>query len=259
MQKYLSRINSLFHYGLVLFFLGAFAPCFAFNWFNTDMNMNIGPQVDKQFSGRQANFVLSILESTDKTNVSIMKERSELLALQATYQTEHTLSPGQFSWLRALAENYHISAPDFKYKETWKKLDSQVDIIPPSLVLAQAIQESGWGRSDVANKGHNYFGQECFSRGCGFGHGHSMRGHYYEMAEFKSIDDAINHYIHNLNTNKAYRTMWNIRYHERSMNGGSIDSIALVNGLLSYSELGGHYVATIKKLVYHLNLQTFDH
>jgi flagellum-specific peptidoglycan hydrolase FlgJ len=30
--------------------------------------------------------------------------------------------------------------------------------VPASITIAQAIQESGWGRSDLAAKAHNYFG-----------------------------------------------------------------------------------------------------
>jgi flagellar protein FlgJ len=34
--------------------------------------------------------------------------------------------------------------------------------VPPSVTIAQAILESGWGRSELSAVGHNYFGIKCF-------------------------------------------------------------------------------------------------
>lgn len=34
--------------------------------------------------------------------------------------------------------------------------------VPASVTIAQAILESGWGRSTLASKDHNYFGMKCF-------------------------------------------------------------------------------------------------
>ena len=38
--------------------------------------------------------------------------------------------------------------------------------ILPSLTIAQAVLESGWGKSDLAKKCHNYFGMK-WVEGCG--------------------------------------------------------------------------------------------
>ena len=43
------------------------------------------------------------------------------------------------------------------------KLKRRVDIVPPSLALAQAAEESGWGTSRFAIKGNSLFGQWDFS------------------------------------------------------------------------------------------------
>jgi hypothetical protein len=37
--------------------------------------------------------------------------------------------------------------------------------VPASVTLAQAILESGWGRSSLAANDHNYFGMKCFGQG----------------------------------------------------------------------------------------------
>lgn len=248
-----SRLNAAFFTFLLLLQIQTVQ---AFSWFSSEPNF--GPLVKSQFSGSQANFVLSILQSTTKTNASILKQRSQLLTLQTQYEERHTLSMSQENWLKDLAADYHVSAPNFNYLQTWERLDKQVDIIPPSLVLAQAIQESGWGNSKLAHTANNYFGQECFSKGCGVGKGHGYKGHYYEMATFDSVDDAIQHYIHNLNTNKAYHQLWDLRYAQRRTEAGNMNSLALVKGLIAYSQLGRHYVNTIYQLIAKLHLTRFD-
>ncbi|MFN7097027.1 MAG: glucosaminidase domain-containing protein, partial [Gammaproteobacteria bacterium] len=199
----------------------------------------------------------SVLDSTIKTNQQILLERKQLLALQTQYKSGKSLSASDTSWLNKLADEYKISSPDLSSNTTWQELDKRVDIVPASLVLAQAIQESGWGTSQVARYAHNYFGQECFSHGCGVDTGRNWHGSYYEMAKFVSVDDAISSYIHNLNSNNAYKLMRNIRYSER-LQKEKINSMALVNGLKAYSELGNRYIYAIKNVVNHLNLQQFD-
>lgn len=213
--------------------------------------------VSNAFSGQHAKFVSSVLDSTAKTNQQILSERQKLLALQTQSQTGKTLGSSDKKWLNNLADEYKIKSVNFSSKATWQEFDKRVDIVPASLVLAQAIQESGWGTSHIARHANNYFGQECFSHGCGMGAGHHSRGGYYEMARYDDIDEAINTYIHNLNSNKAYKKMWDIRSQERSHNG-KINSIELVNGLSAYSELRGHYISAIKSVVNHLHLQQFD-
>lgn len=40
-------------------------------------------------------------------------------------------------------------------------------ILCPSAVIAQAINESGWGESKLASKYHNYFGMKCGTKWTG--------------------------------------------------------------------------------------------
>lgn len=211
----------------------------------------------KQFSGKHAVFVQSVIDNAGQTNQQILSNRAKLLSLQSQYKRTQSLSASDTMWINNLADEYKVTSPKLSSPATWQELDKRVDIVPVSLVLAQAIQESGWGSSRVARFGHNYFGQECFSHGCGITGGHRYRGSYYEMAKYSDISEAINTYIHNLNSNRAYRLMREIRYNERTQHK-SVNSIELVNGLTAYSQLGSHYIAAIKKVVTRFNLQKFD-
>ncbi|MDP0596589.1 MAG: glucosaminidase domain-containing protein, partial [SAR86 cluster bacterium] len=64
--------------------------------------------------------------------------------------------------LEKLASRYRVKNP-----ATQEELLKVIDILPPSLVLAQAANESNWGRSRFAKDFNNYFGIWCFSEGCG--------------------------------------------------------------------------------------------
>ena len=64
--------------------------------------------------------------------------------------------------LEKLASKYRV-----KHPATQEELLKVIDILPPSLVLAQAANESNWGRSRFAKDFNNYFGIWCFSEGCG--------------------------------------------------------------------------------------------
>ncbi len=199
-------------------------------------------------------FVKSVLSSADKANQSILHDRERLQKLQKQHEQGKALSNADQRWVTNLATSYKVAAPSVEKSATWQELNKRVDIVPPSLVLAQAIQESGWGKSSLAKRANNFFGQRCYHKGCGVSTSTSSRSGY---AKYSSIHEAINTYMHNLNSNNAYRKMREIRFSQRS-NNQMINSLALVNGMTAYSELGGGYVAKIKSVVSRLQLQRFD-
>ena len=254
MQKQLlKRMKSLLIGFLVVGSLTFSFQAVAEDWLNyktvTETSMSGLPQKHSQF-------VKSVLNSTDKVNQTILHDRERLQTLQKQHASGKVLSNADQRWFAQLATQYKIAAPSVDKPATWQELNKRVDIVPVSLVLAQAIQESGWGTSNLAKKANNYFGQQCYSRGCGVYSPHSSRS-YHEMAKYESIHEAINTYVHNLNSNNAYRKMRDIRFSERA-NNQKINSLALVNGMTAYSELGGRYVAKIKSVVSNLKLQRFD-
>lgn len=194
-------------------------------------------------------FISQIVGETNVINASILKDRAKLISLDKNYQKTHTIHNGDSAWLNQLAREYKNPSTNFSARGTWTELEKRVDIIPPSLVLAQGIQESGWGRSYLAQDANNYFGQECgSSRTC---------YHSTNYRHFSSVNDAIGSYIHNLDTNNAYRSMRNTRAQERVSNK-KINSLALADGLTSYSVLHGQYISSIKKLIVNFDLQQYD-
>ena len=84
------------------------------------------------------------------------------------------------SELDKLAKKYRIEKLTSK-----EDLLLVIDILPPSLMLAQAANESNWGRSRFAEDFNNYFGIWCFKKGCGVVPNKRDKNASHEVASFK--------------------------------------------------------------------------
>ena len=138
-----------------------------------------------------------------------------------------------------------------------QQLLDQVDIVPPSLALAQAAKESGWGRSRFAIEGNNYFGQWCFTEGCGLIPSGRRGDMTHEVRVFKTPRLAVRSYIFNLNKSHAYEELRDIRAKHRAQ-GEPFDGHQLAATLLYYSERREAYVEELESLIEFNNLTEYD-
>ena len=67
----------------------------------------------------------------------------------------------------------------------------RVDVIPVSLALAQAANESAWGTSRFALEGNNVFGQWCYKKGCGIVPAERRSGATHEVKSFTSVERSV--------------------------------------------------------------------
>ena len=135
----------------------------------------------------------------------------------------------------------------------WQNLLHRVDAIPPSLVLAQAAVESGWGTSRLAKDAHNFFGIMCFKPGCGV----PFDGGPGEFRRFVGVNDSIAFYMRLINTKGAYRAARAERMRHRLI-GDVPSGLALAKTLLSYSELGSRYIDFLLKIMRENKLDEYD-
>lgn len=124
----------------------------------------------------------------------------------------------------------------------------RVDIIPPSLALAQAAKESGWGTSRFARNGNALFGQWTWDEDQGMEPKDRPEGTDHLVREFDTLLDSVEAYMLNLNRHRAYRELRSLRAGMRKR-GEPIDGISLAGGLESYSELGMEYVERIRSMI----------
>ena len=129
-----------------------------------------------------------------------------------------------------------------------KRLLKRMDVIPPSLAMAQAANESAWGTSRFAREGNNLFGQWCFRRNCGIAPAQRVEGATHEVRVFKKPYNSVVAYVHNLNTHRRYARLRNLRLAVRE-SGQPLNGLHLVEGLLGYSQEGPKYVEWIRQII----------
>lgn len=174
-------------------------------------------------------------------NQYIEQQRAWLEALQP-----EQLSQQEQLLLQQLAVEYKVNASSDL--ERYQELLLRVDTIPLELVLAQAANESAWGRSRFAREGNNLFGQWCFSPGCGLIPARRPEGASYEVAKFVSVQQSVRAYLHNLNTFKAYKALRQLRAKLRQ-NDQEVSGIVLAEALERYSERGNAYVQDLQSMM----------
>lgn len=195
----------------------------------------------------RSKFIASVLKETELANHAILKERKTLLAMYKKSRFKKTLLQAESKRISALAEKYAMPSFDVRKKADWETLLSRVDIMPPSLVTAQAIYESNWGRSRFAKEANNFFGQHCYQVGCGVVPKHRPAGLRFEVRRFMGMKDSVDAYIHNLNTKSAYKKLRRIRVLLQKKNK-QITGHALAEGLDHYSEQDV-YVKNIRHII----------
>lgn len=151
--------------------------------------------------------------------------------------------------IKELCKYYRIECNKNNYKGKFLK---QVNIIPASLTLAQAANESAWGTSRFARKANNYFGQWCFTKGCGIVPKKRSGNAQHEVQSFKYVYDSVKSYVRNLNSHPAYKELRDIRNKE------GFSGKKLAKGLSKYSERGEHYIKEIQSMISYNKLQKYD-
>ena len=155
--------------------------------------------------------------------------------------------------LEKLASKYRVKNP-----ATQEELLKVIDILPPSLVLAQAANESNWGRSRFAKEFNNYFGIWCFSEGCGIIPKERAMNATHEVASFNSLEESVDYYMFNINRSYAYEELRLIREKQRN-DMMPIKGIVLAEGLGNYAFPGNEYIDSIKSVIQYNQLGRHDY
>ena len=178
----------------------------------------------------------------------IHKKNTEIVALRNAI-SNNELNDNQ---LNDLAKKYRVETPS---KEELLKV---IDILPPSLVLAQAANESDWGRSRFAKDFNNYFGIWCFTKGCGVIPKDRDEDATHEVASFNSLEDCIDYYVLNINRSYAYEDLRLMRKNQRE-SLQPITGTLLAQGLGNYAFPGDEYIESIQTLINFNQLERHDY
>jgi Bax protein len=205
----------------------------------------------REVSVKKALFFQTLLPLVLQTNEELLRDRRRLWKLHFQNSLSQKPGPADRLWLMVISERYGVKTNRI---ETLLK---RVDIIPPSMALAQAAEESGWGTSRFAREGNAVFGQWTFSNAGNLVPADRDKNKTHKIRAFPNLLDSVRAYAHNLNTHKAYRKLRKVRS-ELRLKGAPLDGMLLVDKLKSYSQRGQKYVEGIRTMIRRNRLQHFD-
>ncbi|OED95834.1 glucosaminidase domain-containing protein [Vibrio breoganii] len=198
---------------------------------------------------KKSEFFAFIKPYIEKKNAFVQQQRQTLVTLQSELVNGQVLSEAEQNTLTQIASQYRIEVKEFSLNEV-DALLVHVDVIPEQLVLIQAANESGWGTSRFAKEANNFFGQWCFTQGCGVVPNQRKEGMTHEVAKFDSVGDSVSAYVDNLNTNQAYSSFRELRANIRAQHK-TPTAEQLIHGLGSYSERSDDYIHDILTMLRH--------
>ncbi len=205
----------------------------------------------REVKQRKTLFLQTVLPLVLEVNERIAKDRDRLLKIRKHGQAGDHVDAIDRLWLAMMAERYRVGRDDLD------ALILRVDIIPPSLALAQAAAESGWGISRFVREGNALFGQWTTDRARGLTPLKRDAGRTHKIQAFDCLLDSVQAYVLNLNRHRAYRGFRKTRAAMRAK-GAVLDGKELAGQLLSYSEQGLDYVATLRTIITANDLERLD-
>jgi len=203
-------------------------------------------------SERKARFFGFLRPIVNAENQRIRAQRERLLDILADVRAGGALDSSRRQWLQRMADRYQVDAGT--PAEQARRLRRKIDVIPPSLALAQAALESAWGTSRFARQGNNLFGEWCFRPGCGIVPNQRPEQASYEVEAFPDVRNSVRSYLHNLNSHDAYKALRDLRAQARAQ-GRMPTGSELAAGLSSYAAIGERYVEHIRTVIHKNDLQ----
>tara|TARA_R110002072_G_scaffold1780_10_gene14818 strand:+ start:41544 stop:42404 length:861 start_codon:yes stop_codon:yes gene_type:complete len=188
-------------------------------------------------------------------NDAVWEERLRVQAFRNKFAAG-SLTNAMKAELFAIIEQYDLDLPTEITDNTFTELLLRVDVVPASLILAQAANESAWGTSRFAREGRNLFGIWCYKPGCGLKPKRRSVGSKHEVRVFDNVQEGIAFYIYNINIGHAYDHLRALRAASREEEEKPT-GLELAAGLTRYSERGQAYVDEIRKMIRQNNLSRY--
>lgn len=222
--------------------------------FCTILSVNASTNRKNNLTDHGKSFVQMMIPQVKYVNYGISLQRKTLIINRDYFAKTGILTYEDIYTVNGIAARYDFHKLDVRALESkeevidyFNTLLERVDCIPEKMILAQAILESGWGKSKSSQACNNYFGLTC--RGCG---GYMVTGNEYAtyyLKSYKTVTEGVQDYAYILNTKRSYFHFRKLRA-ELRQKGHPIDSQVLTGGLMNYSELGQVYIDKINFVIY---------
>ncbi len=191
-------------------------------------------------------FIKIVLPLILSENEKIQDDREKLFKILS----KNFNTVGERVWLKRRFKEYKIEDRDLA------KLKMRMDVIPVSIALAQAANESGWGTSRFALEGNALFGQWTWSKK-GISPKNKDPNQSHKILQFQILKASVRAYKNNLNTHNAYQEFREVRAKLRQ-SGTKITGLALIPYLKSYAADGEKYVVILDDIIVNNSLTDFD-
>jgi len=191
-------------------------------------------------------FIKIVLPLILKENEKITEDRKKLFKILG----KNFNSAGERVWLKRRFKEYKIDDQDLA------KLKMRMDIVPVSIALAQAANESGWGTSRFALEGNALFGQWTWSKK-GISPKNKDPDASHKILQFQVLKASVRAYKNNLNTHNAYKEFREARAKLRQDNKEIIGT-ELTKYLQRYASIGEKYVRILDDIIEKNSLTDFD-
>ena len=191
-------------------------------------------------------FIKIILPLILDENEKITDDRKKLFKMLS----KNFNTAGERYWLKRRFKEYKIDDQDLS------KLKMRMDIIPVSIALAQAANESGWGTSRFALEGNALFGQWTWSKK-GISPKNKDPDASHKILQFQILKASVRAYKNNLNTHNAYKQFREERAKLREADD-KINGLLLTQYLKNYAGIGSKYVEILDSIISNNSLTDFD-
>ena len=193
-------------------------------------------------------FIKIILPLILDENEKISQDRKKLFKILS----KNFNTVGERVWLKRRFKEYKIEDKDLS------ELKMRMDIIPVSIALAQAANESGWGTSRFALEGNALFGQWTWGKK-GISPEDQDPNTSHKILQFQILKASVRAYKNNLNTHKAYQEFREKRAQLRqNQTENYIDGLSLTKYLSNYAQIGEKYVEILERIIKKNSLTDFD-
>ena len=191
-------------------------------------------------------FIKIVLPLILHENEKILEDRKKLFKILS----KNFNTVGERVWLKRRFKEYKIEDQDLG------KLKMRMDIVPVSIALAQAANESGWGTSRFALEGNALFGQWTWSKK-GISPKNKDPNKTHKVLQFQILKASVRAYKNNLNTHNAYQEFRETRAQLRQEDK-KITGLKLTKYLKNYAAIGEKYVAILENIIEKNSLEDFD-
>ena len=204
---------------------------------------------------RKNDFINIVLPIIVDQNRKIIVLRQRLIDSKNYLNQNKTLSRTDQVFIKNLATKYSVTTKNRHKIDIINDLLISIDIIPNSIVLAQAANESGWGSSRFAIEFNALFGEYTFDNNNGVVPAQREEGKKHFVKYFKTIDKSVESYFININSHFAYDKFRKLRKINRDKNSFNVN--LLVDKLDAYAE-NDAYVDIIISIIHDNELTQYD-